>query len=155
MIQTMTPQDAEKIIHWAYPSPYHLYNMDGSYEAMAGLLGSHYFSCFRGGALLGFFCYGLAARIPVKEGRPFYEAGDVTDIGLGLRPNLCGQGFGKAFMEEGMAYGRECLGYDRYRLTVADFNHRAIRLYTSLGFKEIGGFMRPSDNQAFIVMIGK
>jgi len=72
------------------------------------------------GALAGFF--------------EFTEtAGGVVEIGLGLRPDLTGQGLGGEFL----AAGLEFAGARHYALAVAAFNHRAIAVYERAGFREV------------------
>jgi [ribosomal protein S18]-alanine N-acetyltransferase len=62
----------------------------------------------------------------------------VIEIGIGLRPDLCGRGLGKRFMEAQLAYARERRRPRTFRLYVASWNARAITLYELLGFRETG-----------------
>ncbi len=135
-IVPMSLSAAEEISGWQYPGEYAIYSFDGSGEAVSELMGGDYVACLmEDQRLTGYFCYGASARIPTVE-NDAYEADalDALDIGLGLRPDLCGAGLGMAFMECGMAYARERLGAKRLRLTVARFNKRAMRLYEKMGF---------------------
>ena len=45
-----------------------------------------------GGTVLGHVSYGPDGRIPTVENYPYSE--DCLDMGLGLRPDLCGRGLG-------------------------------------------------------------
>jgi GNAT superfamily N-acetyltransferase len=83
--------------------------------------------------LIGYFCYGKSAQIPTIEDN-VYSMGPL-DIGLGLKPELCGKGLGVAFMGSGMKYARKNLGATSFRLTVACFNTRALNLYKKRGFE--------------------
>ena len=39
-----------------------------------------------------------------------------------------------------MQYAKEILGAKKFRLTVADFNERGIKMYQKVGFYEVGTF---------------
>ncbi|WP_245744377.1 GNAT family N-acetyltransferase [Bhargavaea ginsengi] len=56
----------------------------------------------------------------------------------------------QAFVSFILDHLRETRSPAAYRLTVADFNERAIRLYRKSGFRETGTFTR--DDTRFIVM---
>jgi [ribosomal protein S18]-alanine N-acetyltransferase len=66
--------------------------------------------------------------------------GDDVTIGLGLRPDLTGRGLGLPFVEAGMAFAREQFGPSRFRLSIATFNERAIRVYERAGFVPLRTF---------------
>ena len=86
----------------------------------------------REGDVLGHVSYGPDGRIPTVEGYLYSE--EALDIGLGLRPDLCGQGMGAAFTALCMDFARERYGAVRFRLSVAAFNERAIKAYKKAGF---------------------
>jgi [ribosomal protein S18]-alanine N-acetyltransferase len=70
------------------------------------------------------------------------ERGDVLEIGLGLRPELTGQGLGRDFFLAGLDFARRRWGSVRIVLTVAAFNERARRVYERAGFREVGRHVR-------------
>ena len=120
-IRAMTADDAEAIAAWHYPGPYAFYDWDQDPGDLAELLdpgewGRRYFAADAGGELAGFFVFK-----PHEDG---------IDIGLGLRPDLTGQGLGARFLEAGLRFGRA----ERYTLAVAAFNRRAIVVYERAGF---------------------
>ena len=78
------------------------------------------------------FSYGLDAQIPTVE-EHVYGPG-YLDIGLGLRPALCGQGLGAGLCRMGLEFGRQRFGAERFRLSVAAFNKRAVKVYLRCGF---------------------
>jgi RimJ/RimL family protein N-acetyltransferase len=63
--------------------------------------------------------------------------GDVTEIGIGLRPDLTGRGLGEAFLDAQLEYASSRWQPATFRLYVTSWNERAIRLYERLGFREV------------------
>lgn len=105
--------------------------------------------------LLGYYCFGESAQVPVGNQFGVYNDKDITDIGLAIKPNLCGQGLGFHFLSNGLAFAQKRFSVKRFRLTVASFNKRAIKVYEKVGFKKINYFKRISENgeMEFWVMI--
>jgi RimJ/RimL family protein N-acetyltransferase len=62
---------------------------------------------------------------------------DVTEIGIGLRPDLTGRGLGESFLRAQLDYASSRWQPATFRLFVAAWNERAIRLYERLGFSEV------------------
>lgn len=138
-----TAADAREVLGWRYAAPYEIYNADplNEHGDSANLRdpATRYFVATDGtGAVVGFCCYGADARVAGGD----YRDSDALDIGLGLRPDLTGHGQGRAFLDAALAFGREHLGARCYRLTVAAFNKRAIRVYERAGFRAIERFRR-------------
>lgn len=102
------------------------------------------------GALVGFFYFGVSCRVPTQEDYRWEEG--YLDIGLGLRPDLCGKGTGLSFLRFGMDFARAQLGAERFRLCVAQFNVRAARVYERAGFAKIAVVTNPYHAKAFYVM---
>lgn len=85
-----------------------------------------------GGEVLGHVSYGPDGQIPTAEGYPYPDG--YLDIGLGLRPDLCGRGLGGDFIERCLRFAEERYGASRFRLSVAAFNARAVKVYQRAGF---------------------
>jgi RimJ/RimL family protein N-acetyltransferase len=62
---------------------------------------------------------------------------DVVEVGIGLRPDLTGRGLGESFLGAQLAYASKHWQPATFRLFVAAWNERAIRLYERLGFSEV------------------
>ena len=62
---------------------------------------------------------------------------DVVDIGIGLRPDLTGHGRGESFLLAQLSYATDRWSPATFRLFVAVWNERAIRLYERLGFRPV------------------
>jgi len=151
-LDEMKPEQAEQISKWKYETEYSIYSMDESEELLNELLDGSYFSVRDNDNLIGYFCFGKAAQIPVKVATEFYLDSSFTDIGLGVKPALCGKGLGQEFLLSGMEFAREKLGAKKFRLTVASFNKRAIKVYERVGFFKVGSFIRGTDDVKFDVM---
>ncbi|SMC18524.1 Acetyltransferase (GNAT) domain-containing protein [Clostridium acidisoli DSM 12555] len=145
-IKQMNYDEAKQISKWIYKEPYSIYSMDGSDNCIGELLNETYFSASdEENHLIGYYCFGESAQVPVGNQFGAYECKDITDIGLGINPNLCGQGLGLKFFISGLDYARNNLSAKRFRLTVATFNKRAIKVYQKAGFKKLNSFERITE----------
>lgn len=102
--------------------------------------GSDYFEALEKEQLAGFFCV-----IPV---------GRDVELGLGLRPDLCGKGWGRAFLGQILRFLEENYTFESCILSVAAFNQRAIKVYRACGFEDCGVTMRNTNGgeYAFLTM---
>ena len=139
-IVRLSTETARRITTWRYPPPYDLYNLDDTPSSIVELTGGDYYAAFdASGDLIGYFCFGESARVVCPESNQYYRDGAFIDIGLGLRPDLTGEGRGADFVACGLEFGRRVLAPKRsFRLSVATFNLRAVSVYQRLGFKSIG-----------------
>jgi ribosomal-protein-alanine N-acetyltransferase len=126
-IRPMQQADAERIARWHYEGPYAFYDMANDPDDLAELMDPQrrenvYFAAVDAdGSLIGFFC--------------FSQDGSTVELGLGLRPDLTGKGLGLSFLEAGLQFARERFSVRAFRLSVAAFNQRAIKVYAKAGFK--------------------
>jgi len=63
---------------------------------------------------------------------------DAVEVGIGLRPDLTGHGQGEPYLRDQLDYAAKQWQPRTFRLFVAAWNERAIRLYERLGFRETG-----------------
>ena len=137
-IRTMTQADAEEIAAWHYPEPFSFYDWTADADDLAELLsparrGDVYYSAEdAGGALVGFFGF--------KRTRP-----GTVEIGLGLHPDRTGRGLGTAFLGAGLDYAREAFAPERFVLSVAAFNLRAITVYERTGFTVVRTYLHETN----------
>lgn len=140
---------AVKILRWHYGEPYDFYNNEATEESINELLDGSYEAVFGDGKLIGFLCAGKAAQVPKGIEQGVYPEGFV-DIGIGMDPELTGQGNGQQFF----GYAASAIQSEHpelsLRLTVAKFNARAIHLYKKFGFTEAQSFS--TDAAVFITM---
>ncbi len=148
----MTAAHAEEIAGWTYPGEYAIYSFTRDDETIRELLDGSYFACLsEDGELTGYYCFGASARIPTADEDVYAE--DALDVGLGMRPALCGRGGGAAFLTDGLEFARAKFGATRFRLTVAAFNLRAIRAYEKAGFAAQEEIAHRRTGTAFLVMM--
>ncbi|MCK9526058.1 MAG: GNAT family N-acetyltransferase [Limnochordia bacterium] len=144
---------AVQIVAWDYPAPYQMYNLHGSAVAMDRLVDGPYYAAFSKGELMGFFCYGTAAQLNGKKDHVLYTAQGFLDVGLGMHPAWCSRGHGVDFLRSGLLFARNRGWQEGFRLTVASNNIRACKVYSRLGFQEIGRVVWDSGfNWDFVVM---
>lgn len=134
----MSYEEARTVVSWRYEAPYDFYDMSRDREGSEELLGpperrKGYYAVFSNGELVGFFCFGPGGRIPSFD----YPDDGSLDIGLGLRPDLTGRGLGLEFLLAGVEFGRRRFAPAGFRLAVARFNERAIRVYERAGFRQV------------------
>jgi ribosomal-protein-alanine N-acetyltransferase len=114
-----------RLREWRYPPPYDFY--DGDVDP--SLNPERYFAALDpDGELVGFYY--------------FEQKEPDLDFGLGLRPDLVGQGLGLEFFLAGLAYARERYRPRRVYLHLAEFNERARIVYERAGFQVVSRHVR-------------
>jgi [ribosomal protein S18]-alanine N-acetyltransferase len=148
MAYVITPMDEEAardIAGWRYDPPYSFYNtVPGAVAALLDPANAYYAVRTADGKLAGFFCFGAEAQVAGGHRQGLYTGPDTLDIGLGMRPDLTGHGQGPAFVQAGLDFARRTFAPARFRLSVATFNTRAIRVYRRAGFQPGPVFHSPT-----------
>ena len=140
----MSEGDARTIAGWHYQEPYTFYDMDQDADDLAELLDprswteTYYAVVDEPGELVGFFA--------------FKRDGDIVDLGLGLRPDLTGRGIGLPFLLAGLDFARAAFSPTTFRLAVATFNTRAIRVYERAGFERGKVYMHHTNGGEYEFM---
>lgn len=126
-LRPMSPAHAHAVERWRYPEDYAFCNMEADPEDLREFLDFEKwepdtkFAVTDGsGDLVGFF--------------EFVTRDGVTEVGLGLRPDRAGHGFGREFLRVGLRFAVERFNPRRLKLSVATFNQRAIKVYVRVGF---------------------
>ena len=146
-LKLITPDDAKSISRWRYGGRYSVY--DGDLASVDSLLEPRllYHSVYdERGDLAGYFCFGEDARVSAGRRLGVYEREPALDIGLGMRPDLTGRGLGEEFVHAGLRFAKGTYSPPAFRLTVATFNRRAIRVYERVGFEPVETFGAPTPD---------
>ncbi|HEY8107084.1 MAG TPA: GNAT family N-acetyltransferase [Gaiellaceae bacterium] len=123
-----------EVAAWHYEPPYDFYDLASDPDDAAEMRDPARASRYRAvlseeRALLDAFWY-------------FDRQGEVVEVGIGLRPDLTGHGRGESFLRTQLDYAAVEWHPATFRLFVAAWNERAIRLYERLGFREVAREMR-------------
>jgi RimJ/RimL family protein N-acetyltransferase len=152
----MDAQDAREITTWRYEGPYSVYNWETGDDPaeMLDRRSPHYSVRDEQGELVGFFAYGSSAQVWGSDEPYLYSEGKTITVGLGMRPNLTGRGWGLAFVQAGLDFARQEFAPEQFRLYVLTFNERAIRVYERAGFERKGIYVQhsPSGDRYFLEM---
>ena len=151
--QPMDEPSVRAIARWRYEPLYDIYSLDGAdvQELLQGFLhpAYHYYQVRdQAGDLVAYCCFGPDARVPGGD-----YAAEALDVGLGVRPDLTGQGQGSVFVAAVLDFARRTIAPIALRVTVAEFNQRAQRVWQKAGFRPIQTFERPPDGLAFVILV--
>lgn len=151
----MTEQYASLIAGWTYEEPYSLYSMDGGLDDISELMNGDYFYVLDyANELIGFICTGNSARVPGGYQIGIYNDELYIDLGLGLKPELTGKGYGEPFLINSLQFIKDEYDKSDVQLVVAAFNERAIKVYERVGFIKGQSFKSKVSGQDidFLVM---
>jgi len=122
-----------EVVEWHYEPPYDFYDLASDPEDAAAMAdpaqADHRRAVLGDDGSLEAFLW-------------FDWHGDVVEVGIGLRPDLTGRGLGESFLRAQLEYAAQQWHPATFRLFVAAWNERAIRLYERLGFREVAREMR-------------
>ncbi len=147
--------DIELMTSWHYPPPYDIYNLNHppSEQEIADWLDPaiHCHALVNGdGEMLAFVTFGPDGQV----GGGDYSA-DALDIGMGVRPDLTGQGLGRRFAQAVIKFAIATYQPSALRVTIAAFNQRAIRVWENLEFQPVQQFPSRFDQREFITFLRK
>lgn len=152
-IEPLRAEQVRAFMQWEYAGPYAMYNMSPADEE--GEIGffldpqNGYFAITdEAGTFLGFCNFGADACVPGGD----YTA-EAVDIGMGMRPDLTGQGNGAVYAAAVFEFARNHYPDQPQRVTIAEFNERAQQLCRRAGFVQVERFERAKDGRGFVVMV--
>lgn len=149
----MNETHARAILDWHYDPPYDIYDVGaGDREATVQVFLDREYA-YHGilsaqDELVAYCCFGADAQVPGGD----YTAA-ALDIGLGVRPDLTGQGQGGAYVQAVLDFARRTFSPSAFRVTIAEFNERALRVWERAGFRRVQQFGRKHDGRPFVVLI--
>jgi len=140
VVEPMTERHAKEICTWRYDPPYDLYNWD-SWSTM--VRNGYEFANpdirrrqYRAVTAEGYGLCGYAQLFPMLN---------VTRIGLGMRPDLCGRGYGPFFVRAVVRQARREAPGKEIDLEVLATNIRAIKAYEKAGFTITDQYEKPTE----------
>jgi len=152
---TYLPTDeksAREFLAWKYETPYEIYNYvpenfdkDLSYHLDPK---NNLHSMYRDDELVGYCSFGRDAQVP---GGDYSE--EAIDIGLMIKPELTGQGFGTGFVANIIQHAANTYKPGKLRVTILDTNLRAKRVWEKNGFQKTQTFERESDRTPFVILM--
>jgi RimJ/RimL family protein N-acetyltransferase len=123
-----TEEHANEVAGWRYEPPYDFYDLASDPADEAAM---------RDPARAG-LCRAVFGESDRLEAFWYFDwHGDVVEVGVGLRPDLTGRQLGESFLRAQLEYASHNWQPESFRLFVAAWNERAIRLYERLGFREV------------------
>jgi ribosomal-protein-alanine N-acetyltransferase len=142
---------AREIVRWRYEPPYDVYNIEDTEKSVRYTLDrQNNFYAIRGenGKLVGFCSFGKDGQVP---GGDYVEP--ALDIGMGIRPDLTGQGYGGDFATAVLDFAQREFAPKKFRVTISTFNQRAQRVWEKKGFRLTQKFVNADNNRGFVVLI--
>jgi RimJ/RimL family protein N-acetyltransferase len=151
IFSAMNEAAAREIVRWRYDPPYDIYNIEDSDDAIQYAIDpQNGFFVMRDetGNLLGFCSFSDDGQVSGGDYRL-----EALDIGMGIHPDLTGQGRGAAYVAAVLDFARTEFAPVRLRVTIAAFNLRAQRVWEKNGFRPERAFHRESDNKEFVILV--
>lgn len=136
----LTEEEKRELCSWNYEGVYSLYNLPSYEEMKAKQMGflnpdleQNYRAYYHKDLLVGF------TNMLEKESEAL--------IGIGVKPDLCGNGYGQSILAEAYAIAKKRFPHKPLCLEVRTWNQRAIRCYQKAGFQVEG---RPYERETAI-----
>lgn len=153
-IVPITAEFVREILSWRYEPPYDFYNLVVAPEKIEQEIAyflapeNRFRQIMRDGLPIAGFSLGQDGQVP---GGDYTDA--ALDIGLGLRPDLTGQGLGGEIVRAVIDYAIKLDEPPALRVTVAAFNERALRVWQKAGFREISRFNAEKTDVPFVILL--
>lgn len=143
-IEPMTLARAGQVVTWRHPPPYDTYDVLPDERATLLEPRYRYHVVLDGDELVGYCCFGDDGQ--VRGGT--YREGEL-EVGWGMRPDLMGQGRGRAFAEAILDFAERTYRPQAVGLTIAEFNRRSQAVAEAQGFTVDGQRFAGPDGMIF------
>jgi len=147
----ITHDQAIECVRWRYEAPYDLYDIPEADRQLEidGMLdkNSKTFAVSSEGEFIGVRSFGADGKVAGGT----YDDG-YQDTGGALRPDMTAKGLGEEVLRAGLRFGTQRFSFSRFRVTVAAFNQRALKVCRRVGFIDGQRFSRGSDNREFVIL---
>ncbi|MUL35513.1 GNAT family N-acetyltransferase [Gloeocapsopsis dulcis] len=144
--------NARAILSWRYQPPYDFYNNSDEDTGLIQYLlhpQNNFYSILDENSELVAYCsFGQDGQV---SGGDYCD--EALDIGFGIRPDLTGRGKGAEYANAVLEFADTLFKPKTFRVTIAAFNKRALRVWQKLEFEHQHSFERESDRMEFIVLI--
>lgn len=153
IFKKMDEISARAILGWRYDPPYDIYNLpsdevESVVKYMMDPQNAYSSITDEQGELAAYCCFGREGQVPGGD-----YSRDALDIGMGVRPELTGRGFGYEFVESVLDFAGATFAPSEYRVTVAEFNKRALRVWEKAEFQRAERFQRDRDKRPFVILV--
>jgi len=150
--EPLTEEEVRGFLNWRYDAPYDIYNLETT--DLAGAIAfflnrdNGYFAVYgEDDTPIGFCCFGSEGQVPGGD----YSL-DALDIGIGMRPELTGQGLGYAFVGAVLTHAEQTYRPQRLRATIALFNLRSQRVFEKHGFRRQSQFTGTARPRQYVIL---
>lgn len=158
-LQAIAAADVRHILTWRYEPPYDIYNMgSGTADPIELAEAADYFLQPQyhfqvmlrqpQGDLAAFCSFGSDGQV----GGGDYSA-EAVDIGMGVHPLNTGRGLGGMFAGAAIDFARQHFTPPKLRVTIAEFNRRAQKVWERHNFVPIHRFQANYNRRPFIIYI--
>lgn len=147
----MDEESAREVLAWRYDGPYAVYDPGAgdpakTLDTFLDPANAYFAVRDEDGTLVACWCFGPDARVPGGD-----YAGEALDVGGGVRPELTGRGRGLSLLEAALDFARERFHPPAFRVTVAEWNARALTVCERAGFVVEQRFANPEGTR-FVVL---
>lgn len=149
----ISPSQIFTISVWRYSPPYEIYNLyypPSSKDVAYWLTPEFQVHAIKNTAsqMVAFCSFGRDGQVPGGD----YNI-QALDIGMGVRPDLTGQGNGIFFAESVCSFARKAFHTRSLRVTVASKNVRALKVWSKVGFRPIDRFLATKTEISFEILV--
>ncbi len=149
-IQKLDEINALKSALWHYEAPLNFYNLnpDEIEQNVQYFLDpeNNFYGIFEKLEFVGFCSFGEDGQVDGGN----YSA-IALDVGMGIRPDLTGQGHGNYYVSAVLNFASREFNAPLFRVTVAAFNQRALRVWSKAGFRPIDTFEHQPQGRVLIL----
>jgi len=145
--------DVQQFLTWRYPPPYDIYNFEDEVtpkEIEYYLIPPFQFHVMLDveGSIIAYCSFGEDGQVAGGD-----YSKNALDIGLGLRPNLTSQGKGIDYVQEVINFAIDTFNPNALRVTIAEFNLRAQKVWQKAGFVKDSHFESTRGKKPFVIYI--
>lgn len=151
-IQQLDEINARACALWHYEAPLNFYNLnsDEIEQNVQYFLDpqNNFYGIFEKLEFIGFCSFGKDGQV---DGGNYSAL--ALDIGMGIRPDMTGQGRGNYYVSAVLNFALREFNAPLFRVTIATFNQRALRVWSKAGFRPIDTFEHQPQGETFVILV--